>query len=41
VTATTHWNVEWSVGGFSGTLPGTHTARRTLEVGELQAIVER
>ena len=41
VTATTHWVVSWSVAGFSGTLPGTHTAQRTLEVGELQAIVNR
>lgn len=39
VTATTHWDVDWSVAGFSGTLPGTHSASRRLPVGELQAIV--
>lgn len=39
VTATTHWEVDWSVAGFSGTLPGTHSASRRLAVGELQAIV--
>ncbi|MGC3954850.1 MAG: hypothetical protein QM804_11515 [Propionicimonas sp.] len=39
VTATTHWDVDWSVAGFSGTLPGTHSAGRQLPVGELQAIV--
>ena len=39
VTATTHWDVDWSVAGFSGTLPGTHSASRQLPVGELQAIV--
>ncbi len=41
VTATTHWDVDWSVAGFSGTLPGTHSASRELPVGELQAIVVR
>lgn len=39
VTATTHWDVDWSVAGYSGTLPGTHSASRELRVGELQAIV--
>lgn len=39
VSATTHWDVDWSVAGFSGTLPGTHSASRELRVGELQAIV--
>lgn len=39
VTATTHWDVDWSVAGFSGTLPGTHSGSRQLPVGELQAIV--
>jgi len=41
VTATTHWDIDWSVAGFSGTLPGTHEASRELPVGELQAIVVR
>ena len=41
VTATTHWDIAWSVAGFSGTLPGTHRADRDLPVGELQAIVVR
>lgn len=41
VTATTHWDIDWSVAGFSGTLPGTHRADRQLPVGELQAIVVR
>ncbi|MGB7962811.1 MAG: hypothetical protein WCF12_07625 [Propionicimonas sp.] len=41
VTATTHWTVSWRVAGFSGSLPGTHTASRQLRVGELQAIVVR
>lgn len=39
ITATTHWTVTWSVAGFSGTLPGTHSATRELKVGELQALV--
>lgn len=39
VTATTHWDVHWSVAGLSGTLPGTHSDSRDLPVGELQAIV--
>ncbi len=39
VTATTHWDIDWSVAGFSGTLPGTHRGGRELPVGELQAIV--
>lgn len=39
VTATTHWTVTWRVAGFSGSLPGTHTASRQLRVGELQAVV--
>ena len=38
VTATTHWEVAWSVAGYSGTLPGTHSASRDLPIGELQAI---
>lgn len=41
VTATTHWTVSWRVAGFSGSLPGTHSASRQLNVGELQAIVVR
>ena len=41
VTAPTHWDIDWSVAGFSGTLPGTHRADRDLPVGELQAIVVR
>ena len=41
VTATTHWTVSWRVAGFSGSLPGTHSASRQLKVGELQAIVVR
>ncbi len=39
VTATTHWDIDWSVSGHSGTLQGTHSASRELPVGELQAIV--
>lgn len=39
VTATTHWDVAWSVAGFSGTLPGTHSASRQLRVGELQSVL--
>lgn len=39
ITATTKWTVTWSVAGFSGTLPGTHSASRELKVGELQALV--
>jgi hypothetical protein len=38
VTATTHWDVAWSVAGYSGTLPGTHSASRDLPIGELHAI---
>ena len=39
LTATTNWTVTWSVAGFSGTLPGSHSATRELTVGELHALV--
>lgn len=39
VTATTQWSVAWSALGYSGTLPVSRTASRSLPVGELQAVV--
>lgn len=39
ITATAHWNVEWSALGFSGTLTGQSVATRDVPVGELQAVL--
>ena len=40
VAATTHWDVTWSTAGHTGNLTTTYTGRRTLPVGELQAVVK-
>ena len=40
VAATTHWDVTWSTAGRTGSLTTTYTGRRTLPVGELQAVVK-
>jgi hypothetical protein len=39
VTATTHWQITWTTAGRTGTLTTTHTGRRTLPIGELQALI--
>ena len=41
VTATTNWSVDWTAGGYSGTLATQMSGRRDLPVGELQAVVVR
>lgn len=41
VTATTHWSVDWTAGGYSGTLTTQMSGSRDLPVGELQAVVIR
>lgn len=41
VTATTHWSVDWTAGGYSGTLTTEMSGSRDLSVGELQAVVIR
>jgi hypothetical protein len=40
VTATTHWRVSWSTAGHSGVLTTSYNGRRTLAIGELQALVK-
>ncbi len=41
VTAVTSWAVEWSAAGESGVVMVTRSARATIVIGELQAIVEQ
>ena len=41
VTATTNWSVDWTAGGYSGTLTTQMSGARDLPVGELQAVVVR
>ena len=41
VTATVHWVARWSGYGRSGTIPLSLSQERTLEVGEIQVIVNR
>ncbi|MFZ0530122.1 MAG: hypothetical protein WAL91_06255 [Propionicimonas sp.] len=41
VTATSHWVARWSGYGRSGTIPLSLSQERTLEVGEIQVIVNR
>ena len=41
VTATTNWSVDWTAGGYSGTLTTQMSGTRDLPVGELQAVVVR
>ncbi len=38
VTATSHWEVAWSGGGQSGTIPLTMSSSNTVVIGELQAV---
>ncbi len=39
VTADTHWRIDWSTNGYSGTFNHTYTGNRTLEIGELQSLI--
>lgn len=39
VTARTHWAIDWSINGQSGTIPYVQTASTQLPVGELQVLV--
>jgi len=39
VTARTHWAIDWSINGQSGTIPYVQAASTELPVGELQALV--
>ncbi len=39
VTADTHWRIDWSTNGYSGTFDHTYTGSRTLEIGELQSLI--
>ncbi|MBA3020747.1 hypothetical protein [Propionicimonas sp.] len=39
VTADTHWRIDWATNGYSGTFNHTYTGNRTLDVGELQSMI--
>jgi len=39
VTAATHWQVNWTTNGYTGTFNHTYTGNRTLEIGELQSLI--
>ena len=39
VTADTHWQIDWSTNGYSGSFDHTYTGSRGLDVGELQSLV--
>ena len=39
VTADTHWRIDWTTNGYSGTFTHTYTGNRTLEIGELQSLI--
>jgi hypothetical protein len=39
VTAQTHWSIDWTVNGESGTIPFVQSTGTTLPVGELQVLV--
>lgn len=41
ITATSTWTVTWSAVGQTGTVTTTSTSSRTLDVGELQAVLVR
>lgn len=41
VQAHTNWRVDWSAAGHSGTLDTTYTGSRTVQVGELNALIVR
>ncbi len=38
IGATSHWTVDWTALGYSGTIPLTRTAQRDLPVGELHSL---
>ena len=39
VTANTHWRIDWTTNGYQGTFTHTYTGNRTLEIGELQSLI--
>ncbi|HAM44195.1 MAG TPA: Tat pathway signal sequence, partial [Propionibacteriaceae bacterium] len=39
VTADTHWRIDWSTNGYNGTFDHTYSGNRTLEIGELQSLI--
>ena len=39
VTAHTHWRIDWTTNGYQGTFTHTYTGSRTLEIGELQSLI--
>ena len=39
VTANTHWQINWATNGYNGTFTHTYTGNRTLEIGELQSLI--
>ena len=39
VTANTHWQINWTTNGYQGTFTHTYTGSRTLEIGELQSLI--
>lgn len=41
VSATTGWSVQWAALGYTGTLPTSLTASRSLPVGELHTVITR
>ena len=39
VTAATHWRIDWTTNGYRGSFVHTYTGSRTLEIGELQSLI--
>ena len=39
VTADTHWQITWTTNGYNGTFTHTYTGNRTLNIGELQSLI--
>jgi hypothetical protein len=39
VTANTHWRINWTTNGYQGTFTHTYTGNRTLNIGELQSLI--
>ena len=39
VTAATHWHIDWTTNGYNGTFTHTYTGNRTLNIGELQSLI--
>jgi hypothetical protein len=39
--ANTHWRINWATNGYNGTFTHTYTGSRTLEIGELQSLINR